>query len=78
MAPQKMAKEAGEGANLNVDVLSDTSSRDIDTVKSWMQAFNILEHELINCPEDSNDEVNDTHEAKLRDIAQLEIQKIAG
>jgi hypothetical protein len=77
MAPWKMAKAAGEGANPNADVLSDTSLRAIDTVKSWTQVFDILEHELINCPEDSDDEVNETHATKLRDIAQSELHKIA-
>jgi hypothetical protein len=71
-----MAKAAGEGANLNADVLSDTSPRAIDTMKSWTQVFDILEHELINCPEDSGDEVSETHATKLRDIAQSELHKI--
>jgi hypothetical protein len=76
MAPGKMAKAVGEGANLNADVLSDTSLRAIDTVKSWTQVFDILDNELINCPKDSGDEVRETHATKLRDIAQLELHKI--
>jgi hypothetical protein len=76
MAPQKMVKAIGEGANLNADVLSDNTPRAIDTVKSWTRVFEILEHEIINCPEDSDDEVNDTHEAKLWDIAHSELHKI--
>jgi hypothetical protein len=67
---------AGEGSNPNADVLSDTTPRAIDTVKSWTQVFEVLEHEIINCPEDSSDEVDDTHEAKLRYIAQSELHKI--
>jgi hypothetical protein len=69
MAPQKMAKASGESANLNTDVLSDTSSKAIDTMKSWTQVFDILEHELKNCPDDSGNEVTKTHETKLKDIA---------
>jgi hypothetical protein len=38
--------------------------------------FKVLEHEIINCPEDSSDEEDDNHEAKIRYIAQSEIQKI--
>ena len=38
--------------------------------------FDILQHELINCPEDSGDEVTETHATKLRDIAQSELHKI--
>jgi hypothetical protein len=77
MAPRNMAKEVGERANPNIDVLSDTSPRAIDTVKSWTQVFDILEHELINFPEDSGDEVSETHATKLRDIAQSGLHKIA-
>jgi hypothetical protein len=72
MEPQKMTKKTdavGEVSNLNTDVLSDTTPRIVDSVRSWTQVFKIMEHELINCPEDSDDEVNDTHETKLRDIA---------
>jgi hypothetical protein len=39
--------------------------------------FEILEHEIINCSEDSDDEVDDTHEDKLRHISQLDLHKIA-
>jgi hypothetical protein len=46
-------------------------------VKSWTHVFDILEHKLINCQEDFSNEVNDTHEAKLKHIAQLELHKIA-
>jgi hypothetical protein len=53
-----MFKAVGEGANLNVDVLSDTSPRAIDIVKYSTQVFDILEHKIINCPEDSDDEVS--------------------
>jgi hypothetical protein len=39
--------------------------------------FYILENELINLPEDSCDEVSETHATKLRDIAQSELHKIS-
>jgi hypothetical protein len=71
-----MAKAAGESENLNANVLSNTSSRSINTVKSTTQVFDILEHKLINCPEDLGGEVSKTHATKLRDIAQLELHKI--
>jgi hypothetical protein len=72
----KKTDAAGEVSNPNTDVLSDTTPRVIDTVKSWTQVFDILEHELINCPEDSDDEVNETHATKLKDIAQSKLHKI--
>jgi hypothetical protein len=72
MAPRKMMKNidaAGEGSNLNADVLSDTMPLAIDSVKSWTHVFEILEHEVISCPEDYGDEVDDTHGAKLKYVA---------
>ena len=66
----------GEGSNPNADVMSDTTPRSIDFVKSQTQVFEVLEHEIINFPEDSGDEVDDTHKAKLKYIAQSELHKI--
>jgi hypothetical protein len=71
-----MAKVACESVNMNTDVPSDTSSRAIDTVKTWTQVFDILQHKLINFPEDLGDEVTETHAMKLRDISQSELHKI--
>jgi hypothetical protein len=80
MAPWKMMKNpdaAGEDSNPNTDILSDTTPRAMDTVKSWTQVFEVLEQEIINCPEDSAEEEDDTYAAKLRHIAQSELHKIA-
>jgi hypothetical protein len=60
MAPRKIAKAAGESSSQNIDVLSDTSPRVVDTVKTWTQVFDILQYELIDCPDDSGDEVTET------------------
>ena len=38
--------------------------------------FDIIQHELINCLEDSGDEVTKTHVTKLRDIAESDIHKM--
>jgi hypothetical protein len=76
MVPRKMGKAAGESVSPNTDILSDTSPRVIDSVKSWAQVFDILQYELINCPEDSGDEVTETHATKLKYIAQSELHKI--
>jgi hypothetical protein len=77
MAPRKIAKATGESTNPNTDVISDTSLRAIDTVKTWMQVFDILQHKLINCPEESGYEVTETQATKLKYIAQSELHKIA-
>jgi hypothetical protein len=77
MAPWKIAKETGESSSQNTDVLSDTSPRAIDTVKTWTQVFDILQYELINFPEESGYEVTETQATKLKYIAQSELHKIA-
>jgi hypothetical protein len=80
MAPRKMLKkndEAGEGSNPNADVLSDTTPHVVDSIRSWMQIFEILEREVINCPDDSGDETTDKLGTKLRVIAESELHKIA-
>jgi hypothetical protein len=79
MEQRKMMKKTyatGEGSNPNVDFLSDIMPQAIDSVKSWTQVFEILEHEIINFPEHFSDEVDDTHGDKLRYIAQSELHKI--
>jgi hypothetical protein len=36
IAPQKETKAPGEGSIQNIDILSDTSPKNIGVVKSWM------------------------------------------
>jgi hypothetical protein len=77
MAPRKTPKTTGESLSHNTDVLSDTSPRSIDTVKSWTQISNILQYELVNCPDDSSDNEEDDLTTKYKIIAQSELHKIA-
>jgi hypothetical protein len=76
MVPRKMNKTAGESMSPNTDVLSDTSPRSVDTVKTWTQVSNILQYELIKFLDDSGDEVTETQAMKLKYIAQSELHKI--
>jgi hypothetical protein len=79
MTPWKMEKNPnaiGEYSNPNADILSDTTLRATNTVKTWTQVFEILEREIINCPEDSSSKEDDSYAAKLRHIAQSELRKI--
>jgi hypothetical protein len=76
MAPRKTTKASGESSSQNTDVLSDTSPRSIDTVKTWTHVFNILQHELINCPDDLGDEETETLATKYKTVAQSELHKI--
>jgi hypothetical protein len=80
MAPRKMMKKidaAGEDSNPNVDVLSDTTPRAIEAIKYWTRVFEVLKQEIINYPEDSSDEEDDTYAAKLGHISQSKLHKIA-
>jgi hypothetical protein len=59
MAPRKDAKNldaSGDDSNPNIDVLSETTLRVADAIKTWTQVFEVLEHEIINCPDDSAEE----------------------
>jgi hypothetical protein len=69
MAPRKDAKKldaSGDDSNPNADVLSDTTPRVADAIKTWKQVFDVLEHEIINCPDDSAEEDDESFTAKLR------------
>jgi t-SNARE complex subunit (syntaxin) len=80
MAPRKTQKKSddiGESSNPNSDVLSDTTPHVVDSVRSWMQIFEILEHEVRNCLDDFGNERTDKTENKLKDIAEVELHKIA-
>jgi hypothetical protein len=77
MPPRKATKATGEGSSQNTDALSNTSPRSIDTVKSWMQIFNILQYELVNCPDDSSDNEKEDLSTKYKIVAQSELHKVA-
>jgi len=79
MAPRKTLKksdEVGEGSNTNPDVLSDTTPHVVDSVRSWMQIFEILEREAMNFPNDFEDEKSDKTRTKIRFIAKAELHKV--
>jgi hypothetical protein len=69
MDPWKASKASGEISSQNTDVLSDTSPKSIDTVKSWMQVFNILQYELVNCLDDSSDNEKEDISTKYKILA---------
>jgi hypothetical protein len=72
MAPRKDAKkldESSDDSNPNADVLSDTTPRVVDSIKSWKQVFDILEHDIINYPDDSAKEEDDFFSSNLRLVA---------
>jgi hypothetical protein len=66
----------GDDSNPNADVLSDTTLRVVDAIKTWTHVFDVLEHEIINCPNDSVEEDDKSFTAKLRHVAQYELHNI--
>jgi hypothetical protein len=73
MAPWKAPKATSESSSQNADVLSDTSPRSIDNVKSWTQVFNILQYELVNCPDDSSDNEKENISTKYKFVSQSKL-----
>ena len=79
VAPRKAGKKqdaSADDSNPNTDVLSDTTPRITDTIKSWKQVYDILEHEIINCPDDSDEEDDQSFTDNLRYVVQSELHKI--
>ena len=70
MAPRKAPKATSESSSQNTDFLSETSPRSIDTIKSWTQVFNILQYELVNCPDDSSDNDKENISTKYKIVSQ--------
>jgi hypothetical protein len=56
MVPRKVPKKTGESSGQGLDILSDTSPRNIDVVKTWTHVFNTLQYEVVNCPDNSSDD----------------------
>jgi hypothetical protein len=76
MAARKETKVPGEGSSQKTDILFNSSPRNIDVVKSWTQVFNILQYELVNCPDDSgDDETGPSYQ--IQKNFQSELHKIA-
>jgi hypothetical protein len=76
MAPRKNSKEIVEGPGQVSDIISDTSSRNINTVKTWTHVSNILHSEQIDCSDDSSDNEKDDLSTKYKIISQSEMHKI--
>ena len=77
MALRKVPKATVESPGQGSDIISDTSLRSINTVKTWTYVSNILQYELINCPDDSSDNEKDDLSTKYKIVAQSEMHKIA-
>jgi hypothetical protein len=77
MAPRKITKTTGESSGQGSDIISDTSPRSINTVKTWTQVSNVLQREMINCLDDSSGNEKEDISIKYKVVTQSEIHKIA-
>jgi hypothetical protein len=77
MAPRKTPKTTGESSGQGSDIISDTSPRSINTVKTWTQVSDVLQRELINCSDDSSGNEKEDISIKYKVVTQSEIHKIA-
>jgi hypothetical protein len=72
MAPLKSAKKldaSSYDSNPNAYVLSDTTPRVANTIKTWKQVFDLLEHEIINYLDESIEEDYEYFTSKIRHVA---------
>jgi hypothetical protein len=65
----KMVKVVGENSSQNIDILSETSPRAVETIRTWTQVCDILQYELSNFPEESDYEGTETQAKKLKYVA---------
>jgi len=59
MAPRKTSKVVVDSPGQGLDIISNTSPRNINTVKTWTYVSNILHSEWIDCSDDSSDNKKD-------------------
>jgi hypothetical protein len=80
MALRKAGKKQdpfAEEPNPNSDILSDTTARLTDVIKSWKQVYEILEQENSLYSDDSSGGEDESIASKLRQVAKSELHKVA-
>ena len=73
MAPQKTPKSAAKSSGQGSNVISDTSPRSINSIKTSSYNSNILQSESINCSYDSSDNEKDDLSTKYKIVTQVEM-----
>jgi hypothetical protein len=71
MAPKKGPKKSEDIAEISSpegDVISDTKSHAIESIKSWRQIYENMEYEIKNSPNDSENHLQDIEESELHKI----------
>jgi hypothetical protein len=79
MAPCKEGKKQDSSvdeSNPNTDMLLDSTTQLTDATKTWKHVYDILNHEILLCLDNSAKEDNDTFLAKLIHMAKSELHKV--
>ena len=77
MAPRKVAKANVEVAGQGSDNVSDTSPQSVDSVPNWSFVSNILQSELVDYSDDSDDNERDDLHTKYKIVVQSRMHKVA-
>jgi hypothetical protein len=77
MAPRKAAKANVEVAGQGSDNVSDTSPRSVDSVPDWSFVSGILQSELVDYSDDSDDNEKDDLNTKYKIVVQSGMHRVA-
>jgi hypothetical protein len=77
MAPRKAAKANVEVAGQGTDNVADTSPRSVDSIPDWSFVSNVLQAELVDYSDDSDDIERDDLHTKYKIIVQSGMHRIA-
>jgi len=77
MSPRKASKAIAENSGKGSDNVSDTSPRSIDSIITWSYISEVLQYEMVNCSDDSNDNEKDYLATKYKIVIQAKMHKVA-
>jgi hypothetical protein len=77
MAPRKASKASVEVSGQGSDNVADTSPRSIDSVPNWSFVSDVLQAELVDYSDDSNDNEKDNITTKYKIVIQSGMHKVA-
>jgi hypothetical protein len=77
MAPRKEAKANVKVTGQGSDNVSDTSPRSVDSVPNWSVVSDILQSELVDYSDDSDDNEKDDLNTKYKIVVQSRMHRVA-
>jgi hypothetical protein len=77
MAPRKAAKANVEVTGQGSDIVSDTSPRSVDSIPNWSFVSYILQSELVDYSDDSNNNERDDLNTKYKIFIQSGMHRVS-